>query len=53
MKRKAVWYTKEQIDLWKKLVKENKSSEKFNDFVKSAFHDKVDKLNNGGKKSAA
>ena len=43
-KQKAVSFNIEQQQLYKELRKKGLISQKFNDFVKDAFHDKIDNI---------
>jgi hypothetical protein len=41
---KAVWFGKDAIDLYEKLMAEGIICQPFKDFVKTAFYDKLDYL---------
>ncbi|MDI6738702.1 MAG: hypothetical protein QME12_09420 [Nanoarchaeota archaeon] len=45
---KAVWFGFDEQRLYERLRKEGKVSQKLKDFVKSAFYDKIDRVNNQG-----
>jgi len=40
----SVYFNAEQCDLYKELVTEKKISQSFNEFVKVAYHEKIDNL---------
>jgi len=44
-KCKAVWFNQKQFNLFKELKSKGKISQEFKDFVKEAFHNKIDRLN--------
>ena len=49
-KCKAVWFNQEAFSLYEQLKKEGLTSQSFREFVKDAFHDKIDNVRMKNKK---
>jgi len=45
--QRPIWFNQDQIDLYNELVKKKVISKSFPQFVKGAFHEKIDEIRKG------